>query len=219
VVETSQRARWISAAEFLVGAAVVIGHNVFRVLHNEVPILFVLALVSSRVREGSWRAIGFKRPESWTRVLIIAVGAVALRLLLGQVIEMAAARLWPPIVAPSGSENIAGNWRVALRWLGLVWTFAAVGEEVGYRGYLLTRAAQALGGSRAAWWAAVGLSAVLFGYGHYYKGPAGVLDSAVAGVILGAAYLLARRNLWAPILAHGLIDTVGVAAAFFGFDT
>ena len=35
--------RPLSALEVAVGAAVVIGHNVFRILPNEVPILFVLA--------------------------------------------------------------------------------------------------------------------------------------------------------------------------------
>jgi len=219
-VNTSPHSRWISAAEFAVGAAIVVGHNVFRFLPNEVPILFVLALVSFRVREGNWRAMGVARPEAWKRVLLIAVGAAALRLVLGQfVVEPLAARVWPPMVAPSGSESIAGNWRVTLEWLALVWTFAAVGEEVGYRGYLLTRAAQALGGARAAWWAAVVLSAVLFGYGHSYKGPAGIADSAVAGLVLGTVYLMARRNLWACVIAHGLIDTVGVAAAFLGINS
>jgi membrane protease YdiL (CAAX protease family) len=41
----------------------------------------------------------------------------------------------------------------------------------------------------------------------------------VAGLILGAAYLLSGRNLWASILAHGFIDTVGVTLAYFGLDT
>ena len=63
------------------------------------------------------------------------------------------------------------------------------------------------------------LVSVLFGYGHYYKGPTGILDSSMAGLILGTAYLVAGRNLWAPILAHGFIDTVGVIAAFLGWDT
>ena len=63
------------------------------------------------------------------------------------------------------------------------------------------------------------LVAVLFGYGHYYKGPAGVVDSADAGLILGAAYLLSGRCLWTTILAHGLHDTIGVyAAAYSGWD-
>jgi len=38
--------------------------------------------------------------------------------------------------------------------------------------------------------------AILFGLGHYYKGPAGVLDSTYSGLVLGCVYLLAGRNLW-----------------------
>ena len=45
-------ARLLSATEFLLGAAVVIGHNVFHVVPNEVPILVVLGLVSFRVPNG-----------------------------------------------------------------------------------------------------------------------------------------------------------------------
>jgi len=40
----------------------------------------------------------------------------------------------------------------------------------------------------------------------------------VAGFILGAAYLLTGRNLWAPVLGHGFIDTVGVIVGFFGWE-
>jgi len=58
--------------------------------------------------------------------------------------------------------------------------------------------------------------AVLFGFGHYYKGPAGVLDSTYSGLVLGGAYLLSGRNLWAPILAHGISDTFAVVVLFLG---
>jgi len=58
--------------------------------------------------------------------------------------------------------------------------------------------------------------AVLFGIGHYYKGPSGIIDSGVAGLILGAAFVLSGRNLWASILAHGFIDTFGVIVLFLG---
>lgn len=87
------------------------------------------------------------------------------------------------------------------------------------RGYLMTRAAELGRRSTAAWLAALVVSAVLFGYGHYYKGPSGVLDSGVAGLILGGAYLLSGRVLWTSILAHGFIDTFGVAASYFGWDS
>jgi membrane protease YdiL (CAAX protease family) len=200
-----------------VGAAIVVSHNVWRVLPNEVPILFVLGMLSARVRDGSWAAIGFRRPRSWALVVGLAVGAAALRLVLGEfVLDPFTARFWPEAVAPAGTERIAHDPIETLKWLALVWTFAAVGEEVGYRGYLTGRAAQAFGGGRAAWGAATLVAAALFGLGHWYKGPAGVLDSAMAGLILGAAYLISGRCLWTSILAHGLIDSTGVVLLFFG---
>ena len=95
---------------------------------------------------------------------------------------------------------------------------AAFGEEISYRGYLTLRAADVGGRATVAFWLATLLVSVLFGYGHYYKGPAGILDSSVAGFVLGSAYLLTGRNLWAPVLAHGFIDTVGVIVGFFGWE-
>jgi membrane protease YdiL (CAAX protease family) len=210
--------RALSAAEFVLGAFIVVGHNVLRILPNEVPILVVLGLVSLRVRDGGWQAMGLRRPESWRRILLIAVAAAGARILLADLlIDPFTARFWPPAIAPSGTDAIAGNAGAALRWLLLVWTFAAFGEEIAYRGYLVTRAADVGNRSRAAWWVGVLLVAVLFGYGHYYKGPAGVLDSGVAGLLLGAAYLAAGRNLWAPILGHGFIDTLGIVLLYFGW--
>jgi CAAX protease family protein len=191
--------RALSAGEFLLGAFIVIGHNVFHVVPNEVPILFVLGLVLVRWRNGGFGALGFKRPISWGRVLGIALVAAFVRIALGDfVIEPLASRFWPAIVAPAGTSEIVGNWRAALVALLIVWSFAAFGEEIAYRGYLTLRAAEAGGQSRMANWIAVFVVSILFGYGHYYKGPAGVLDSAVAGLILGVAFMISGRNLWAP---------------------
>lgn len=212
--------RWISLAELVVGSAIVIGHNVYRVIPNEVPILFVLGLISMRVRDGSWTAMGLRGPVSWRRTVLFALGAAALRILLSVLaIDPITAHFWPPAIGPSGFEQITGHPWVALRWLGIVWTFAAFGEEIGYRGYLLNRAADVGGRSKAAYWAGVLVVAVLFGYGHYYKGPSGIVDSGMAGLVLGAAYVLSGRNLWVCILAHGFIDTFGLVAVFFGWTS
>jgi membrane protease YdiL (CAAX protease family) len=212
--------RGLSAFELLLGTAIVLGYNVFHVIPNEVPILFVLGLVSVRLRNGTWSAMGFKRPTSWSRIVLIALGAAALRIVLAAaVIDPLTGRFWPPATAPAGANEIAGHIKVALHWLAIVWSFAAFGEEIAYRGYLLTRAADLGKRSTAAYWVGMVFVSILFGLGHFYKGPAGMIDSGVAGLILGSACLISGRNLWTSILAHGFIDTFGVIALYFGLDS
>jgi membrane protease YdiL (CAAX protease family) len=111
------------------------------------------------------------------------------------------------------------RWKFALGNLAIVWVFAAFGEEVGYRGYLLTRAADLGNRSKLAYLAAMLYVAVLFGFGRFYKGPGGILDSTYSGLILGGVYLLSGCNLWASILAHGISDTFAVVVVFLGWAT
>jgi len=211
--------RALSAFELLLGAFIVIGHNVFRIVPNEVVVLSVLGLVSVRLRDGGWSAMGFKRPASWRRIFLIALVAAGVRILLGQfVIEPVTGFFWPAPIAPALAKEITGNAKIALLALLFVWTFAAFGEEIAYRGYLLTRAADIGRRSKLAYWLGIVFVSILFGYGHYYKGPSGIIDSGIAGLILGAAYMLAGRNLWACILTHGFIDTFAVIDAFFGWS-
>ena len=211
--------RALSTFEFCFGAFIVIGHNVFHIVPNEVIILSVLGLISIRLRDGNWSAMGFKRPASWRRILLIALVAAILRILLGQfLIEPVTNLFWPRPAAPALANEITGNLKVALVALLVVWAFAAFGEEIAYRGYLLTRAADIGMRSVVAYWIGIVLVSILFGYGHYYKGASGVIDSGVAGLIMGIAYMLAGRNLWASIFAHGFIDTFGIIDAFFGWS-
>jgi membrane protease YdiL (CAAX protease family) len=211
--------RALSALELFVGAFIVIGHNVFHIVPNEVIVLCVLGLASIRLRDGGWAAMGFKSPAPWRRIVLIALAAATVRILLGQfIIEPITGLFWPPPSAPALANEITGNAKVALLALLIVWTFAAFGEEIAYRGYLLTRVADIRNRSTMAYWIGILLVSILFGYGHYYKGPSAIIDSGIAGLILGAAYMLAGRNRWASILTHGLIDTFGVIDAFFGWS-
>lgn len=216
---SSVTSRALSALEFCFGGFIVIGHNVFHIVPNEVIVLSVLGFISMRLRDGSWFAMGFKRPASWRRILLIALVAAILRILLGQfLIEPVTDLFWSKPSPPALANEITKNVKIAFVALLLVWTFAAFGEEIVYRGYLLTRAADVGKRSELAYWIGILLVSILFGYGHYYKGAAGVIDSGVAGVILGSAYMLAGRNLWASIFAHGFIDTFAVIDAFFGWS-
>ena len=76
--------RGISAIEFLVGAAIVVAHNVFHVVPNEVPILFVIGVLSIRIREGGWSAIGLGRPKSWAKTIAVALLVAVVVIAVGQ---------------------------------------------------------------------------------------------------------------------------------------
>jgi membrane protease YdiL (CAAX protease family) len=119
----------------------------------------------------------------------------------------------------SGANAIGlkrGDYLSLAKWFAIIWTFAAFGEEIAYRRYLLGRAADALGGSALANWMGLLLASVLFGFGHTYQGPAGIFTTGCDGFMIGAVYLLCRRNLWVAVLTHGFIDTIGLALIFLG---
>jgi hypothetical protein len=129
------RERWVSLLEVLLGAFIVIGHNVFRILPNEVPILLVLLFISLRLRDGRWTVAGLQRPKSWPKTVVIAVGAAAV-LQIGSelVIQPLGSYLWNrPEHASSVLTTSALSWKLALRNLAIVWSFAAFGEELSYR--------------------------------------------------------------------------------------
>lgn len=178
--------------------------------------LLLLASVSLWLRGTGWRAIGLRRPASWPRTILlgvgIGVGAQALDLLA---ITPLLTRITghPPDV--SGFHSLIGNVPQLLFWLGITWSFAAFGEEMSYRGYLLNRVADFFGGRRAGWVIAANLSSALFGLGHSYQGIAGVIDITLTALIPVVAYLATGRNLWVPIILHGTGDTIGFLLIFF----
>jgi len=215
----TSRQRWLSLAELVLGGLIVVGHNVYHKIPNEVPILFVLGWISIHLRNGGWKNIGLTRPKSWWQAVLAAMAAAAILQLGGEiVVNPITARIWHR--APDVSTvftDLKFNVKEAVKALALIWTFAAFGEEMGYRGYLLNRAAEVGNRTKFAYAAALVVSSVLFGYGHYYKGPAGIVESSYSGLVLGSAYLFAGRNLWVPILAHGISDTFAVVMVFFGW--
>ena len=112
--------------------------------------------------------------------------------------------------------DVPGNLPLLLMLLPLAWLIAAFGEEIFFRGFLMTAIAEILGGSRVAWILAVFVQAVAFGLVHGYQGPAQAISIGIGGAVYGAAFLLAKRNLWPVIIAHGINDTLGFILLYFG---
>ena len=61
------------------------------------------------------------------------------------------------------------------------------------------------------------LVSLAFGLAHHSQGVTGVLDNVLAGLLFAILYLASGRNLWLPILVHGLVDTTSVFLLYSGY--
>jgi len=199
-------------------SALVVGANVFDVVPiTETPWLVLLGWLSLRLRGLSWHTVGLRRPRNWVTTITVAlIAGVGLQLTNEFITEPIIQRLTGEVPDLSSFRSLVGNLPVALGWLALVWTLAAFGEEMAYRGYVLERAAVLGRHSPAAYLISVVVVSLLFGLGHFYQGVAGVWGSGFSGLFFGALYLAGKRNLWLPILAHGFSDTIGLALVYLG---
>ena len=77
---------------------------------------------------------------------------------------------------------------------------AGICEELLYRGYLIWYLTHGLG-----FWPAAAVASVLFGLGHAYQGPRGVLLTAAVGAFLATIYWI-TGSLFAPMVLHALMD-------------
>jgi membrane protease YdiL (CAAX protease family) len=188
-----------------------------RIFPFSVQILLVaFASLSLWLRSLNWNAVGLRRPKNWWKVLLLAilsavVISVLVNLLFGPVVERLAGN------SPSNTrfENVRGNLPVLMGWLSVAWTLAAFGEEMVFRGYFMNRIYDLIGNGRTGWILALLLSSLLFGVGHGYQGLAGAIGTAEVGLLLGAVYLVSRRNLWMNILCHGFIDSISLISLYF----
>jgi uncharacterized protein len=105
--------------------------------------------------------------------------------------------------------ELQGNWPLLLTLLAVSWTLAAVGEEAAYRGYVLTRLTDVLGCGRAGMTVAVVASSALFALAHTEQGLVGVALTFLDALLL-AELRLWFGTLWAPVLAHGVNNTLGL---------
>lgn len=96
-----------------------------------------------------------------------------------------------------------------------VWIGAALGEEIFFRGLLLSKFQTVFAGAKWAGAAAVVAQAVWFGAGHASQGITGVAVTGFIGLCLGLYYLYrSPGNLWPMIIAHGLANTIALTLNF-----
>jgi membrane protease YdiL (CAAX protease family) len=154
--------------------------------------------------------IGLKRPESWTRTLIIGVGLAAIVFIAIYLSEKAGFRR-----DLSKFKPVEGNLELAV--LGVFYALIGAGfyEEFTFRGFLMQGLAMLFGGSRGAWIGACVLQGTLFGAAHAYQNPLGIAITGTLGILMGLLVLASGRNLWAVIIGHGFFDASRFVLFYF----
>jgi membrane protease YdiL (CAAX protease family) len=203
--------RWavVAAVEVALAAAAVI-------LDLGTPTFVILALmvVSLLVRREGLSSLGFHRvPHALPLVAKMLAFAAGWTLVTIALVKPIGNHLTGTTQDMSQFLSLKGNATLLLTWLALSWTVAAVGETTAFFGFIQTRVTEVVGSTRARLAIAVLVSSVLLGLLHTEYGIVGVTTSAIDGILYGVLRYR-YQTLWAPILAHGFVNTIGFVSFF-----
>lgn len=207
----------LAAVELLVAILIIVGGLVGIIPFSSTPFVLLFGWLMLWLRGVGWRDLGMRRPTSWrsTFLLGVAIG-VGYQYFSLYALEPLLARVTGNLPDVSQFAPLIGNAFFLFLSLIVSWTLAAFGEELVYRGYLMNRVADLVGANRSGWVISLIAISILFGVSHLYQGTSGVIVITLHGLLLGALYLATGRNLWVPIIAHGVNDTVGFILIFLG---
>jgi membrane protease YdiL (CAAX protease family) len=176
--------------------------------------MLVIVYLGLRLRGQTWShfglAFGKPRRAAVTRTLLLSLAVFAAATAVFVLGSIVAAQI-PDIresADMSGYNYLYHNLPLLIVSLIGVYIVSSFGEEVIYRGFLITRIEEMGPGGKGVRWLAVLISAAVFGLVHFDWGPVGIGQAAFVGLVFAIAYLKVKRNLWINILAHGYMDTI-----------
>jgi uncharacterized protein len=217
VEQTGKASTFRNLIEVAAFIAIVVADALGIVPITQTIFLLPLIWIFLRIRKERWSTIGFFWPDNpWRSILIGLIAGVLMELFAVYVTTPQISAYFGVEPDYSDFKDIQGNLTLLFIFIGISWLLAAFGEELCFRGFLMKRLAQIFGENRAAWIASLILSSVLFGWGHTEQGVSGWVQEGLSAVILGVLFLATGRNLTAPIVAHGVSNTLAFILIYFG---
>ena len=179
------------------------------------PLSAILVLGWAWLSGTPWSEIGYVRPQSWVRTVIIGfIFGAAFKLVMK-------ALVMPLLGAPAINQAfhfLVGNRAALPGILFLIIVGAGFGEETVFRGYLFERFGRLFGTSTWAKTLTVVITSALFGVIHYpVQGLAGAEQATIVGLVFGTIFAL-RREIWQLIIAHIAFDLMAVAIIYWDLE-
>ncbi len=165
-----------------------------------IPLALLVIWLITWLKNAGWSDLGLYRPKSWSKTIRSAFFAM----LIVQTIGFLQFTLTDAPPDYSSYQEELTPWRL-LGWIAISWTTAAFGEEIIWRGFFMKQIARLFDeNERSSWVIGLVITSVGFGLVHFHQGLGGMLGIGIVGLVYGIAFLVSGRNLWVPIIAHGL---------------
>ena len=218
-----QRKAWVQVLAILLGTAPIYTMTIMTHLNKDQPYtlndiffyttvigsigIFVLLILLRYLCGEKINDLNLK-PGKWWKDILAGIILAALTLGLHNFLQGPINMMFPrePMSGLGDFFNgMAQNlWLFALFMGPALWI--GVGFEELTRVFLLSRLWKIWSASDWRWFGVV-LSAILFGLSHLYQGPAGIIDTAINGLILAVAYLILGRVI-PLIISHYLYNAI-----------
>jgi membrane protease YdiL (CAAX protease family) len=181
-----------------------------------VPLSAFLVLAWVSLSHTPWREIGYMRPQSWTRTLVVGiVFGVAFKFLMKAIVM-------PLLGGPPVNQAyhwVTGNAAALPGMIFLMIVVAGFGEETLYRGWMFERLGKLFGTSAWAKAAIIVLTSVLFALPHYLdQGIPGVEQALITGSVFGAIFARTGR-IFLLMVAHAAFDLMALAMIYWNFES
>ncbi|WP_299212595.1 CPBP family intramembrane glutamic endopeptidase [uncultured Aquimarina sp.] len=181
----------------------------------------LILLIASAIeyKKELFSSLGFQRKRiNIKNLLIIApLLGIAIFLFYGYVMMPSVTYLTRQPIDFSEFEIYKGNLPATLSLLALIWTSAAFGEEIVFRGYLMRQFTKFFGSSKISLAINILLFGFIFGWIHAYQGISGQILSGITGMLLAVIFHIRKSDLWFNIAVHGFIDTVFLVYIYYGW--
>jgi hypothetical protein len=212
-----QKYPFIVLIELAIAILIIAGNLTGIIPYTSTIFVLLFAWLTLIIRGKSWRDFGLKKPGSWSNSILLAlfVGIIYQAISL-YLIEPFLSSLTGELPDVGSFKSLTGNMQLTVIWILISWTLAAFGEEMVYRGYFMHGFTDLFKNEKTGRIFSVILSSVLFGLVHLYQGLSGMISVGLFGLMFALVYFASGRNLWAPILAHGISDTLGFIIIYFG---
>ena len=181
-----------------------------------IPLSALLILAWVRLSHTPWREIGYGRPTSWLRAIVVGIGfGIAFKLTMKAVVMPL---LGAEPVNPA-YHYLAGNRAAIPYTLYAMIVGAGFGEETSFRGFLFERLGKLFGHGVRAKTLIVLLTSILFGLAHYsVQGLTGTEQATIVGLVFGTIFARTGR-IWMLMFAHAAFDLTAYAMIYWDLET